>query len=149
MVHNTNGVCTLNDPSSETSQVAMNARMVNRVKPGQNVAVYRIGSGEDSRFLAAANDPGGLHSEEILDNYLDASGISPDDVTEIYSERVPCSTDPHNCSARMGRYGNADVSWTLNPDGINNGAKNAGAIARVMGSYRGVPPGLPEFEWIG
>ncbi|WP_369228302.1 nucleic acid/nucleotide deaminase domain-containing protein [Streptomyces sp. R39] len=123
--------------------------MVNRVKPGRNVAVYRIGSGEDSRFLVAANDPGGLHSKEILDNYLDASGISPDDVTEIYSERVPCSTDPHNCSARMGRYGNADVSWTLNPDGINNGAKNAGAIARGMGSYRGAPPGLPEFEWIG
>ncbi|WP_407700254.1 nucleic acid/nucleotide deaminase domain-containing protein [Streptomyces beihaiensis] len=127
----------------------MNARMVNRVKPGQNVAVYRIGSGGDSRFLAAANDPGGLHSEEILDNYLDANGISPDDVTEIYSERVPCTTDPHNCSARMGRYGNADISWTLNPDGINNGAKNAGAIARAMGSYRGAPPGLPGFEWIG
>ncbi|MBR7837452.1 hypothetical protein KDL01_29505 [Actinospica durhamensis] len=155
LVHNTNGcgpVVGLNDPSSEISQVSMSARMANGVKPTQNVAVYRVGEGDGARYLAAANDPGGLHSEEILNNFIKdpANGISPDDVTGVYSERVPCMTDPHNCASSLSQYGNAqdDISWSLNPDGIRNGAKNAGAIARAMGSYSGPPDGLPDFEWI-
>ncbi|MGW7288760.1 nucleic acid/nucleotide deaminase domain-containing protein [Streptomyces sp. NPDC054847] len=130
----------------------MNARMTNKVKPSQNVAVYQVGSGSNSRFLAAANDPGGLHSEEILNRYIadPANGISADDVLGVYSERVPCVTDPHNCSASLSQYKNlgGNISWSLNPDGIRNGRKNAGAIARAMGSFRGAAADLPGFEWI-
>jgi hypothetical protein len=41
-----------------------------------------------------------------------------------------------------------NISWSLNPDGIRNGRKNAGAIARAMGSFRGAAADLPGFEWI-
>lgn len=128
-------------------------RMAKGLKPNQNVAVYRIGNGPGARYLAAANDPGGLHSEEILNDYIKnpANGIDPEDVTGVYSERVPCTTSPHNCAATLSQYPNAksDLSWSLDPDGIRNGAKNAGALSRVMGAYPGPADGLPNFGWVG
>ncbi|WP_258308210.1 DNRLRE domain-containing protein [Streptomyces sp. NWU339] len=151
LVHNS-GPVPLNCQSSQLAQISMNARMTNRVQASQNVAVYQVGSGSNARFLAAANDPGGLHSEEILNRYIadPANGISADDIVGVYSERVPCGTEPHNCSATLNQYKNlgGNISWSLNPDGIRNGRKNAGAIARAMGSFRGAAADLPGFDWI-
>jgi RHS repeat-associated protein len=143
LVHN----CGINDPSSEISQVSMAARMEHGVSPSRNIAVYRVGEGENAHYLAAGNNPGGLHSEEILNNYVNnaGNGISPRDVTGVYSERLPCVSDPHNCAASLTQYPNAqaDISWSLSA-----GARSAAAIARSMGEYGGPRAGLPRATWI-
>lgn len=133
------------------AQVAMKARMVNGIAAGQNVAVYRIGSGDNARYIAAANVPRGKHSEEILDAYIDdpRNGISWEDVTAIYSERAPCTADPHYCAIGIARYTKAqhDITFSLNPDGVRTGGANAAAIGKAMGDYSS-PLHLPDFEWV-
>jgi hypothetical protein len=148
LVHN-EGVVPLNCPASELAQISMAARMENGVAAGQNVAVYRIGSGADARYLAAANVPKGKHSEEVLDAYLNKNGISPDDVTGIYSERQPCTDLKHMCAVRVGRYKNAanDIGWSLNPDGPGWSGFNKAKIREAMDGYSPAS-GLPTFEWI-
>jgi hypothetical protein len=86
----------------------------------------------------------------VLDDYIDANGISLDDVTAVYSERAPCTTDPHYCAIGLTRYKNAqnDIYFSLNPDTVRNGADNAGKIARAMGDYTGPPANLPGFVWV-
>lgn len=66
------------------------------------------------------------------------------------SERIPCATDPHNCAMSLLGYTNAraDISWSLDPDGIRNGPKNAATISRAMGVYAGIPVGLPGYTWV-
>lgn len=153
----TYGMCDLNDPNEEIAQVSMAARMQHGVTPGQNVAVYRIGQPPNHSYLAAANDPGGLHSEEILNNYIDdpANGLSRGDVTGIYSEREPCvqpasAAVQHNCAATLRNYPNAqnDIQFSLSQDYGNMARKNAASIAYAMGTYPGVPSGLPGYTWV-
>lgn len=153
----TYGMCDLNDPNEEIAQVSMAARMQHGVSPGQNVAVYRIGEPPNHSYLAAANDPGGLHSEEILNNYIDdpANSLSRDDVTAIYSEREPCvqpasAAVQHNCAATLRNYPNAqnDIQFSLSQDYGNMARKNAASIAYAMGTYPGVPSGLPGYTWV-
>jgi hypothetical protein len=112
-----------------------------------------IGEGDGARYLAAASDSGvGLHSEEILNNHIDdaANGLSRDDVTGIYSKRIPCMS--HSCMDSMSTFPNArdDISFTLNPDesGRATMLQNASTIGRAMGGYQGVPADVPDYAWI-
>jgi len=147
--------CGVDDPSSEISQVFMRARMYEKVNRCRNVAVYRIGSGDNARYLAAASDAAlGLHSEEVLNNYIDdpANGISRADVTAVYSERMPRMTEQHMCMDAITRdFPNAqrDISYSLSPD-LDAFAKadNASKIGYAMGMYQGSPEGLPGYQWI-
>jgi hypothetical protein len=143
--------CGLNDPSSEISQVSMRARMENGISRFRNVAAYRIGEGENARYLAAASDAkSGLHSEEILNNFIDSTdGLSRDDVTGIYSERMPCTS--HTCMDSMSTFKNAqsDISYSLSPDLDSQAMRqNASKIGSAMGEYQGPAAGLPRAEWI-
>jgi hypothetical protein len=152
LVHNvTCPIVGLNAAGNVLAQISMHARMVNGVRAGRNVAVYRIGSGTNTRYLAASSEGvDGRHSEEVLDDYIDQNGISWDDVTGVYSERAPCTTDPHYCAIGLNRYRNAqgDIYYSLNPDGVRNGASNAAAIGRAMGDYTGPPSDLPGWVWV-
>ena len=153
----TYGMVPLNDPSSEMAQVAMAARMQNGVSAGNNVAVYRIGDEPNHVYLAASSEGGGgLHSEEVLNNYLANNGISPDKVTAVYSERVPCVTDPdakvqHNCAQIVAGYPNAqdNISFSLSSDQLGRKvvSDNKSKIRYAMANYSGVPSGLPGYTW--
>ncbi|MCZ0986318.1 polymorphic toxin-type HINT domain-containing protein [Streptomyces diastatochromogenes] len=145
LVHNT---CPLNDPSSVAAQIAMKARMENGIAAGRNVAVYRIGSGDDARYIAAANEDN-LHSERVLDAYIDKQGIPLDDVTAIYSERQPCSSRPNLCGARIGRYKSArnDIEWSLNPDGPGYTGYNKARVREAMDGYS-PNSSVPDYDWI-
>ncbi|MFC3996504.1 polymorphic toxin-type HINT domain-containing protein [Nocardiopsis sediminis] len=81
-----------------------------------------------TQTITRANDLGGRHAEEIIMDELAELGIPDDNVTGIYSERVPCSTSGHECGIQIGRYSNADISFTL--DGSRD--QNAQEIARYM-----------------
>ncbi|MFE7328158.1 polymorphic toxin-type HINT domain-containing protein [Streptomyces sp. NPDC057565] len=147
LVHNS-GQIPLNCQASESAQVSMQARMDNGIAAARNVAVYRIGSGDNARYLAAANE-GSRHSERVLDAYIDKAGISPGDVTGIYSERQPCSSIPNLCGARIGRYKNAadDISWSLNPDGPGYTGFNKARIRDAMDDFVS-NPAASAYEWI-
>jgi hypothetical protein len=147
LVHN-RGMVPLNCSSDQLAQVSMNARMTERVHPGRNIAVYRVGEGDSARYLAAANK-GDLHSEEVLDKYLLDNNISRSDVTGIYSERQPCHSEAHKCAALMNSYPSlgGELSWSLAPDS-NAKKRNIAAIASAMGRYRGPSAGIPGYEWI-
>lgn len=154
------GKVDLNDPNSEMAQVSMAARMDpnhTQIQSDQNVAVYRIGEPPNHTYIAAANDPRGLHSEEILNAHIadPASGIDPAKVTGVYSERVPCvqtssTGTQHNCAASLNQYPNLgnDIQWSLDPDRPNLGIQNAAAIQKAMANYPGPAPGLPGFTWV-
>ena len=144
LVHNC-GVTSLNSSETEMSPIALKARMENGISSGRNVAVYRIGSGDDAYYLAAASVKGVGHSETIIDAYIDANGINPDDVTGIYSERQPCD-GPYMCGAKIGRYKNAanDIWWSLNPD---FSAGNSGRILTMMNNYS-PRSDLPGYTWV-
>jgi RHS repeat-associated protein len=149
LVHNVNGPCPrLDDPANLMSQIAQKARMENGVEAEQNVAVYRLGEGENVRYIAAANI-GKDHSETVLNKWLDLHGISPEEVTAIFSERQPCSSIPNLCAVKLMRYTNAqnDISWVLNPDGPGWTGFNAARVRDAIGDYSPNPM-VPSAQWV-
>ena len=83
------------------------------------------------KVAAGPNEPNGLHSEEKINDYIENSGIDPDSVTRIYSERVPCSTPGHNCAVSLNAYPNARLSWSLS----GSSRENFAALARFMAGW--------------
>ncbi|WP_327355962.1 nucleic acid/nucleotide deaminase domain-containing protein [Streptomyces sp. NBC_01304] len=152
------GRINLNDSGNTLSQLSMRLRMEHNLPSTRNIAVYRIGEGPDARYIAAPNEGNrGLHSEQVLDQYLKDNGISPDEVTGVYSERQPCISGAE-CARIVGRYPNAqnDISWSLEPDvgisGKKNLARNAGRIGEARGNYQGPSGDLPgdgDVTWLG
>lgn len=140
----------------------MRERINHGITPGRNVAIFEIDDGEKLRYIAAAsNKELGLHSEQIIDNYIKTNGINPDHVTEMYSERYPCSNGVNDCAGIIGKYKNLQYStkWSLHPDeGFNYSGKgsirkyasvNAGKIKSAMTGYRACEAaGLPPCDWI-
>lgn len=114
---------------TDLSKMAYEHRLNEGVGSHQNVAVYEYDTPTGKQYLVQANDPGGLHSEQIMQAELQARGVHPDQVTRIYSERVPCSTPKHECAGIVGQYKNAAITWSLN--GTNRG-ENWSAINRWM-----------------
>jgi RHS repeat-associated protein len=98
---------------TDLSRMAYEHRLNEGVGSHQNVAVYEYDTPTGKQYLIQANDPGGLHSEQIMQAELQARGIHPDQVTRIYSERVPCSTPRHECAGIVGQYKNAAITWSL------------------------------------
>ena len=131
------------------AQVAMDHRMRNGVDPGRNVAVFRVGGGEDAHYFVSANEPGGLHSEEILHNHFVENGIDPKSVSGIYTERAPC-IGQHVCASLVGQYGNAEQQFSLNSDfgGTKVRNYNRGRIGSAMGSYTGPSSAMPDISQI-
>ena len=113
---------------TDLSKMAYEHRLSEGVGSHQNVAVYEYETPTGKQYLVQANDPGGLHSEQIMQAELQARGIKPDQVTRIYSERVPCSMPNHDCAGVVGQYKNAAITWSL--DGTRR--ENWSAINRWM-----------------
>jgi hypothetical protein len=55
----------------------------------------------------------GAHSEAHADGFLAEIGVSPEDVSGIYSERNFCTALRHMCAGRIGKYANASLSWSF------------------------------------
>ncbi|MCX4409039.1 RICIN domain-containing protein [Streptomyces sp. NBC_01764] len=71
-----------------------------RYKFGRNVAVAWVPgwaekTGAKDDFVAFANIPLGLHSEELIVKKLEEKGFNKNQIKELYSERSPC---PDKCS---------------------------------------------------
>ncbi|MEV5950625.1 ricin-type beta-trefoil lectin domain protein [Streptomyces sp. NPDC051993] len=82
---------------SELAGVAYRFRVASglRYKYGMNVAVARVpgwaaATGAKDDFIAFANIPRGLHSEERIIQAMEAKGFKPSQIAELYSERSPC-----------------------------------------------------------
>jgi hypothetical protein len=66
-----------------------------RYKFGRNVAVAWVPgwaekTGAKDDFVAFANIPRGLHSEELIIQKLEEKGFNKNQIKELYSERSPC-----------------------------------------------------------
>ncbi|MEV6553196.1 RICIN domain-containing protein [Streptomyces sp. NPDC051597] len=82
---------------SELAVVAYKYRIASglRYKYGMNVAAARVpgwaaATGAKDDFVAFANTPGGLHSEERIIQELESKGFNRSQISELYSERSPC-----------------------------------------------------------
>jgi hypothetical protein len=74
-----------------------------RYKFGRNVAVAWVPgwakkTGAKDDFVAFANIPLGLHSEELIVKKLEEKGFNKNQIKELYSERSPCDA---TCSPLM------------------------------------------------
>ncbi|GAA2535164.1 putative Ig domain-containing protein [Winogradskya humida] len=150
LVHNTDcPQISLGASHSDMAQVAMDYRMRNRVDTGQNVAVFRTGEGADVTYHVAQNVPGGSHSEQLLSDYLKKNNISPDSVTGIYSERIPCS-GRKACSRVVAGYRNAEQQFSLNSDqfGLDVKLDNKNKIGAAMSEYKGPSSAMPDVTTI-
>ena len=87
-----------------------------------NVAVFEYETGSGPGYLTALNLPLGLHSEEVIDQYIAKAGIDKSKVTRIYSERVSCSTAKHECGASSAwlTIRNASVGWSFSGNSSEN-----------------------------
>ncbi|MFE9346511.1 RICIN domain-containing protein [Streptomyces olivaceus] len=80
--------------STELSRTAYKARAASTFPPGRNVAVARVPGWNDPQtgdLVVGFSKGEGYHSENhILDQLADRN-VSPTKITEVYSERQPCS----------------------------------------------------------
>ncbi|MFF4509333.1 nucleic acid/nucleotide deaminase domain-containing protein [Streptomyces sp. NPDC001401] len=93
---------------SELAVIAYKFRISSglRYKFGRNVAVARVpgwakATGAKDDFVVFANIPQGLHSEELIVKKLDENGFNKNQISELYSERSPCSD---KCASEMIKY---------------------------------------------
>jgi Xanthomonas XOO_2897-like deaminase len=129
LVHNFGcGVVTYG--SDDLSRMAYEYRMANKIKPGQNVAIFEYDTGAGPGYIEAANIPNGAHSEKVLDDYIRKAGIDMKKVTRIYSERVPCSSAKAGCAGIVSvtNYPNATITSSL----YGTAAQNYVALQRAM-----------------
>lgn len=99
------------------------------IPPGRNVSTFEYTDANgQTQTITRANEPGGRHAEEVIMDDLREMGVPNENVSGIYSERVPCSQRGHDCGVRVGDYENADISFSL--DG--NTSQNASDIERYM-----------------
>ena len=94
LVHNCGGQIPYN--SDELSSAAYQARVAAGVGPGRNVAAAGVEGLDDPVIGFSKGD--GYHSENDILDQLTARGIDPSQITELYSERQPCSS----CSSMLG-----------------------------------------------
>ncbi|MFC3996543.1 polymorphic toxin-type HINT domain-containing protein [Nocardiopsis sediminis] len=141
LVHNQDGCRTgrvtfrANDLATESYEYRAGRHPDNStpIAPNRNVSTFEYTDANgDTQTITRANDPGGRHAEEIIMDELDELGIADSDVTGIYSERVPCSQSGHDCGIQVGRYSNADISFTLGGSTSQN-AQDISAYMRENG----------------
>ena len=121
------GLVRMRDPALSRGLAldAKHYRVLNNIPAARNVAAfrYRLPNGEE-RTLAIDSEPfspgggkrlGEGHSEERLDMILEAWGIDPDWVVEIYSELEPCAQRGHFCANLIkNKFQNLeDLHWSL------------------------------------
>ncbi|MBB4933618.1 hypothetical protein F4561_004438 [Lipingzhangella halophila] len=134
LVHNQGG-CRRGKVSfrgNDLAQEAYDYRAANNLNPQRNISTFEyVDRDGNPQTITRANEPGGRHAESVIMNELKEEKIPNENITGVYSERVPCSSGKSkSCAARLGNYENAEISWSL--DG--NGRENFGAIARDMES---------------
>jgi hypothetical protein len=74
--------------SGELSKAAFDARKAAGITPGRNVATARV-EGLDEIFTGFSKG-GGFHAEDDIIAQLNARGIDPSRITQLYTERQPC-----------------------------------------------------------
>ena len=106
---------------SDLAQMAKDYRTLKSLSPSRNVVAFEYDTDNGPGYLFAANEPRivrvlpGLPSEQVVDAYIKGSGIDPDSVMRIYSERIPCATAKQMCFQTLNdTYKNAEVSFSLN-----------------------------------
>jgi hypothetical protein len=116
LVHNASQ-CFLPKPlyEGDLGEAVLRYRLDNRIDGGQNLAIveWEINGVKQSKIFP--NDPGGLHSEQLMDQWLRDNGVSADQVKRVYSERVPCTKEANGrtCLGIAQSYPNAEVSYSL------------------------------------
>ncbi len=93
-----------------------------RLNPGEglaplsvyrNFAVFEYMTENGPVYVIAANVPGDMHSEAVINNFLKANNMDRNFVTRIYSERVPCN----KCSTKILNspdYAKVAITLTFN-----------------------------------
>jgi hypothetical protein len=119
--------------SDELSSVALDARQSGRLLRRQNavVAEYTDQAGNMQRKLFknvqadAATGRRALHTEEVMDAWFQKKGITPEQVSRIYSEYYPCAQGCRQLLRSV--YANAQVTWSFTYD------HPAGGLFTILG----------------
>ncbi len=98
----------------DLSRKAAQHRLDHNIKGGQNVAVVEWQVGRKRFTEAFANipksgDTPGVHSEELIQEFLTSRRIKASNVTRIYSEREVCG----KCNPILAQYSRAAVTWSF------------------------------------
>ncbi|MGW0998330.1 golvesin C-terminal-like domain-containing protein [Streptomyces sp. NPDC002523] len=97
----------------------------NWLRGGRNVAVIEYKKGDQLLTYAARskNGKGAMHSEKRAWEHLQSQGVTPDDVTRVYTELAPC--DYAGCDTfLMNTFGGNKVSYSFDyPHGQGVGPK--------------------------
>jgi RHS repeat-associated protein len=107
LVHNCGGQIPYN--SDELSNAAYNARVAAGISPGRNVAAANV-EGLDEPVIGFSKG-GGYHAEADILDQLSEKGIDPSRITELYSERQPCSECESALSDSLAP--GTPVSWSV------------------------------------
>lgn len=117
--------------STELSRLAWAFRVSEGIGAGKNVAVFEYvdNAGELQYAFAASDRAAGKHSEEIIIDYLNSQGIKPEQVTKIYTDRVPCVG---KCTMALKPYLDAGATLTWQE---SNWETATGNLARQLQGY--------------
>ncbi len=77
----------------------------------------------------------GVHAEELMDEWLQDHGITPDRVRRIYIEQSPCGRNPYQCSSIVNKYQKAGAKVTYS---FYTEADKKAIIRAVLFAIRGI-----------
>jgi hypothetical protein len=105
--------------ADDLSGEALRARRAGEVSRKHNLLVVEYqDEGGAIQHKLLKNLPGRSdgHSEAVMDRYLSKKGISPENVRRIYTEYYPCDRKFAGCRALLGKFTNAEVTWSFTFD---------------------------------
>ena len=82
---------------NDLSQTAIDYRQANNIYSAKNVAVFEYVEDGVTKTITMTSERGVGHAERLIANELRNRGISPSQVTRIYSELEPCSVAGGYC----------------------------------------------------
>jgi RHS repeat-associated protein len=77
----------------------------------------------------------GVHAEELMDEWLQDHGITPDRVKRIYIEQSPCGRNPYQCSSIVNKYQRAGAKVTYS---FYTEADKKAIVTAVLYAIRGI-----------
>lgn len=119
--------------STDLSRMAYQARTAAGFKSGRNVAVARVPGWNDPKtgdLVVGFSKGGDYHSENHILDQLAAKGVKPTKITELYSERSPCSACAPLLEDKLTP--GTPISWS-----VPNGPGSADLLYRMIQGFGG------------
>jgi SUKH-4 immunity protein/Xanthomonas XOO_2897-like deaminase len=96
------------------SRAAIAARQEEGIVSLRNTSVFEYNTDEGLQTESGFSVRGEGHAEQLVWQQLEAKGVQPSDVTQIYSELQPCSLPGSQCAGWIAStFPQANVTWSF------------------------------------